>query len=124
MERKKFLKLLNEFLDKTGMSCGSFNKYFSAGDEKDINTTIYVDEENNIWLTGDESIIRVKTSINIKNVIEFRYGQFGRDGGRFFIICDDNSGLDFCEGEIGFFVNGYYGEFKDALEYFTENPVV
>ncbi len=123
MEKNEFIELLGDFLDKTGMSDGSYNAYISVGDKRDLNTTIYIDEENQIWIAANESINRVKTSVNVGNIVELRYSQFGSDGGRFFVICNDNSGLDFCEGEIGFFVNGYYGSFKKATDWFTENPV-
>lgn len=123
MDRSSFLDTISEFLDNTGMSDGNYNSYFSAGDERNLNTTIYVDEKNNVWLTDDESIVRVKTTINTDNVVEFRYSQFGADGGRFFVICNDNSGLDFCEGEIGFFKDGYYGDFKNAIQWFRDHPV-
>lgn len=79
--------------------------------------------DNFIRITENESVKRIKTSINIDNIIEIRYSQFGSDGGRFFVICQDDTGLDFCEGQIGFFTKGYYGSFKKATDWFTENPV-
>ena len=123
MTKEEFINTLEEYLEKTGMSEGDFGAYFSVGDKKNINTTIFIDDNNHIYLTPDESLNRIKTSICISNVREFRFSQFGEDGGRFFILCDDNSGLDFCEGEIGFFENGYYGNFKDAFQWFTKNIV-
>lgn len=97
--------------------------FFSVGDADNVNDTIYIDKDNYIWITDNESVKRIKTSINVDNIIEIRYSQFGSDGGRFFVICQDDTGLDFCEGEIGFFVKGYYGSFKKATDWFTENPV-
>ena len=97
--------------------------FFSVGDKADENTTIYVDEDNYIWLTGNESVKRVKTSINVNNVVELRYSEFGSNEGSFFVICNDDSGLDFCEGEIVFFKDGYYGRFKNVFEWFAENSV-
>ena len=123
MKKAKFIELLEEYLDNTGMNCGCYNVYFSVGDAENVNTTIYIDRENYIWITDDESVKRIKTSINIDNVVEIRYSQFGSDGGRFFVICQDNTGLDFCEGEIGFFTNGYYGDFNKAVDWFTNNPM-
>ena len=105
------------------MDCGCYNVYFSVGDAENVNTTIYIDRENYIWITDDESVKHIKTSINIDNIVEIRYSQFGSDGGRFFVICQDNTGLDFCEGEIGFFTNGDYGDFKTAIAWFTDNPM-
>lgn len=123
MTRSEFIETLNDYLELSGMTGDGC----LAGDDAKNNTSIYVDNENNVWLTGRESIIRIKTSINVDNVIEFRYDQFGPNGGgcgvRFFIICKDYSGLDFCEGSINFFENGYVGDFRDALEWFEKNPV-
>ena len=123
MKKTEFIELLEKYLDETGMDCGAYNAYFSIGDMENINTTIYIDRDNYIWLTEEESVKRIKTSINVDNITEIRYSQFGSDGGRFFVICKDDTGLDFCEGEIGFFTNGYYGNFKKATEWFKENPV-
>lgn len=123
MKRTEFIDLLEEYLDNTGMANGCYNAFFSVGDADNVNTTIYIDKDNYIWITENESVKRIKTSINIDNIIGIRYSQFGSDGGRFFVICQDDTGLDFCEGEIGFFTNGYYGSFKKATDWFTENPV-
>lgn len=123
MKKSEFIELLEEYLENTGMSGGSFNAYFRVGDTENINTTIYIDSDNFIRITENESVKRIKTSINIDNIIEIRYSQFGSDGGRFFVICQDDTGLDFCEGQIGFFTKGYYGSFKKATDWFTENPV-
>ena len=123
MKKSEFIELLEEYLDDTGMANGCFMAYFSVGDTANVNTTIYVDKDNFIWITDRESVKRIKTSINVDNITEIRYSQFGSDGGRFFVICQDGTGLDFCEGQIGFFTNGYYGNFKKAIDWFTENPV-
>ena len=123
MKKAEFIKLLEEYLDNTGMSDGCYDVFFSVGDVKNVNTTIYIDKDNCIWITDDESVKRIKTSINVDNIIEIRYSEFGSDEGRFFVICQDDTGLDFCEGKIGFFTNGYYGSFKKATDWFTENPV-
>lgn len=40
------------------------------------------------------------------------------------MICNNYTGLDFCEGEIGYFTDGYYGEFKNAVDWFTNNQLV
>lgn len=106
------------------MSSGVYDAFFSVGDDEDINTTIYIDKENFIWIRGNESVRCVKTSINIQEIVELRYSEFGRDSGRFFVICSNYTGLDFCEGEIGYFTNGYYGNFADSVEWFTNNPVL
>ena len=123
MKKAEFIELLEEYLDNTGMTSGCYNAYFSVGDTDNINTTIYIDRENYIWITDNDSVNRIRTSINVENVVEIRYSQFGSDGGRFFVICRDNTGLDFCEGEIGFFTNGYYGSFMKATDWFADNPV-
>ena len=123
MTRAEFISCLYDYLDETGMSGGAYNAYFSVGDDENINTTIYIDKENFIWITADESVKRVKTSINVQDIIELRYSQFGSDGGRFFVICSNYEGLDFCEGQIGYFTNGYYGDFHKAVDWFTNNPI-
>lgn len=124
MTKAEFIAVLNNYLDKTGMSDGSYyNAYLSVGDDKSINTAVYIDEEGFIWITANESVKRIKTSINVQDVVELRYSQFGNGGGRFFVICSNYAGLDFCEGEIGYFENGYYGKFNDAFEWFTNDPV-
>ena len=123
MTKTEFISLLEEYLEKTGMSCGNWDAFLSVGDEENRNTTIYVDKEGFVWITADESVKRVKTSINVQDVIELRYSQYGSDDGRFFVICSNYEGLDFCEGEIGYFANGYYGDFHDAVDWFTANPI-
>lgn len=123
MKKSEFIDLLEEYLDNTGMTNGYYNVYLSVGDSENVNTTIFIDRDNYIWITDKESVKRIKTSVNVDNIIEIRYSQFGSDGGRFFVICQDYTGLDFCEGEIGFFTNGYYGSFKKAADWFAENPV-
>lgn len=108
MKKAEFIKLLEEYLDNSGYSDGCYDAYLSVGGAENVNTTIFIDRQNYIWITDDESVKRIKTSINVDNIVEIRYSQFGRDGGRFFVICQDNTGLDFCDGEIGFFRNGGY----------------
>lgn len=98
MKKAEFIDLLEEYLDNTGMTSGCYNAFFSVGDTENINTTIYIDGDNFIWITEDESVKRIKTSIIVDNIIEIRYSQFGSEGGRFFVICQDDTGLDFCEG--------------------------
>lgn len=124
MTKEDFINTLEEYFEETGLSEGAFNSYFSVSDQENINSTVFIDKNNDIWLTREESLIRVKTSINIDDVVEFRYSQFGSDVARFFVICNNNSGLDFCEGEVGFFENGYFGNFKDAIQWFIDNPVI
>lgn len=122
MKKGSFIELMKEYLYQTGMSEGVYNNsYFSVDDKKNKNTTIYVDEDNYVWLVSKDSVKRVKTSINIDNVEEFRYGQFGSNEGEFFVICNDNAGLHFLEGKIYYiFPNGYYGAYQDAIEYFEQ----
>ncbi len=123
MKKAEFIELLDEYLNNTGMNSGCYNGAFlSVGDEKNVNTSIYIDDEDRIWVADDESVKRVKTSIHVDDIVEIRYSAFGSDGGRFFVICRDYSGLDFCEGEIGFFTDGYYGSFKKATDWFTNDP--
>ena len=119
MTNNEFIEKMEAFLDKTGMSDGCYgNSFMSVGEDKDINTSIYVDSDGQIWLSGQESVKRIKTCINVSSVKEFRYSQFDEEGGRFFVICDDYTGLDFCEGEVGFFQNGDFSIFKDAIDWF------
>ena len=123
MTKTEFIIALNNYLNETGMNGENPDFYFSVGDDENINTTIYIDKENFIWITGNQSVKRVKTSINVQDITELRYSEFGSDGGRFFVICDNYTGLDFLEGEIGYFTNGYYGKFNNAVDWFTSNPV-
>ena len=123
MTKSDFISSLNNYLNKTEMDCGAYNVFLSVGDDENINPTIYIDKENFIWIVGNESLKRIKTSINVQDIIELRYTEFGSDSPRFFVICRDYSGLDFCEGEIGYFTNGYYGEFHNAVDWFTNNPI-
>lgn len=122
MKKDVFIELMEEYLYQTGMSEGVYNNsFFSVDDKKNINTTIYVDEDNYIWLTSNHSVKRVKTSINVDNIVEFRYGQFGSDEGEFFVICNDDAGLHFLEGKIYYILpNGYYGTYQEAIEYFEQ----
>ena len=94
MKKAEFIDLLEEYLDNTGMTSGCYNAFFSVGDADNVNTTIYIDKDNYIWITDNESVKRIKTSINVDNIIEIRYSQFGSDGGRFFVVCQDDTGLD------------------------------
>lgn len=69
------------------MTSGCYNMFFSVGDADNVNTTIYIDKDNYIWITDNEYVKRIKTSINVDNIIEIRYLQFVSDGGKFFVIC-------------------------------------
>lgn len=44
MKKSEFIELLEEYLENTGMSGGSFNAYFSVGDTENINTTMLLCE--------------------------------------------------------------------------------
>ena len=121
MEKNKFIELLEEYLDVTGMDSGMGNAFFEVGDEENVNTTIYIDPQNYIWITEGDSVIRIKTSINISDVTKFRYLTKSKED--FCFICKDNSGLEFVEGCIYYFTNGSLNDSKSATEYFTNNPV-
>ena len=44
MTKTEFVNLLGDYLNETGMNCGTYNAYFSVGDDENINTTIYIDK--------------------------------------------------------------------------------
>ena len=125
MTKKEFIDKMNEYLETTGLSEGAFECYYTCGDEKNIDTTFYIDEVGDLYIRAEDSIIRIKTSINVKNVEEFRYSEWGSDECYFYIICDDYSGLYFSQNDVFYFENGSlkYGEYKKAIEWFTEHPV-
>ena len=50
MTKTEFVNLLGDYLDETGMSDGAYNVFFSVGDNENINTTIYIDKENFIFV--------------------------------------------------------------------------
>lgn len=54
------------------MANGCYNAFFSVGDADNVNTTIYIDKDNYIWITENESVKRIKTSINVDNIIGIR----------------------------------------------------
>ena len=119
MKQSEFIELLEEYFHNTGMS--SWEPYLSVGNKENVNTTIYIDRDNFIWIRNDESVKRIKTSINVDNIIELRYTDSSED--YFVVICQDDTGLYFRDGEINFFTNGYYGSYKKAIDWFAENPV-
>ena len=120
MNKVDFMILLNGLLHETGMDGGYFNNVFmTVGDKREENTTVYIDEENYIWLTENESLIRIMTPVNVDHVVDFRFGAFGPLEERFFVICDDYSGLEFCEGDIYYFRNGDYGKSVKATALFA-----
>ena len=128
MKKDEFIKLIWEYFSNTSWqdeyaNIQHYNSYFSVGDEENENTSIYIDKDNYIWIRNIESVVRVKTSIKVDDIMEIRYSEFGCEGGRFFVICQDYSGLDFCEGEIGYFKDGYYGAFENAVDWFKNHPV-
>lgn len=120
MEKEEFIKKCSSCFEKAGMSDGSWSVFYTVGDDPDVNTTVFIDKEGFIFLTKENSVIRVKTSINVADIVDFRFDQFGQEETeRFFIICKDFTGLDFCRDTIGFFKNGEVGRFRDAFLWFS-----
>ena len=71
MKQSEFIELLEEYFHNTGMS--SWEPYLSVGNKENVNTTIYIDRDNFIWIRNDESVKRIKTSINVsKNQIRIK----------------------------------------------------
>lgn len=69
----EFIEKMDKFISCTGMDGLKYDKYLSVSEDKEINSSIFFDTEGQIWLAGQYSVKRIKTSINVSNVKEFRY---------------------------------------------------
>lgn len=95
METKEFIKQLKEAIEETQFGT---NDYFVAGDDMSINTSLTVDPDGYLWfLDGSfyENFNRIKTNINVKDIIEIRKNPSEVYFTCFWVICNDNTGLCF-----------------------------
>lgn len=127
MEKPEFISTMWDYYQESGLGSGAneHNVYLTVGDERNANTNIFVDENGDIWVADYQSVKRVKTSINVEDVVEFRFDEYGSDSIEpcFFIICKDYSGLMFCDKRIRYFEDGDYDHWKYAVDWFMEHPV-
>lgn len=127
MDTQEFLSTLWDYYQESGLGTGENEDsiYLTAGDERDANTNIYVDEYGDIWVADYKSVIRVKTSINVQDVVDFRFNEEGADSIEpcFFAICKDYSGLMFWDKRIRYFEDGDYDHWRFAVDWFMEHPV-
>jgi len=106
----------------------------TIGSDSSINTEVFIDEEGFIWLRINRSWKRVKTSVNVNNVVEFRYSdtnQYGYEK-EFFIICTDDTGFSVIDGAFYYCVDSeptYHTDdegckvlYHNAVEYFEQFP--
>ncbi len=97
----------------------------TIGKDMSINSRIVVDEDGYIWIREDHfSWNRVKTNINVSNIVEFRASD--NDIVCFYIICENNDGLAFEDegdmGEIFYYVNGEPSGWGTVVEHFKKFP--
>ena len=56
-----------------------------------VNTKITVDDDGFVWIREYESFKRVKTTVNVHDISEFRRDDM--DEKCFYVICNDNTGF-------------------------------
>ena len=113
MDFTTFKNKLTEYLPRSS--------YLTVGDDFSINYSILVDSEGYIHLRKNESFLRVKTSICIKD-IEFRKDDWNKEA---FYLIAGNDALWFYPGENIFFFYKDGEQYQDgtAFDYFTKFPV-
>ena len=112
----------------------NFNKYCAdhiedlptIGTDFSIDSQVLIDEEGVIWLREWNSWKRIKTAININNVIEFRHAE--REEWGFYIICADDTGLNVCQEEpegaqFYYYIHAQPSGWGPATEHFKRFPV-
>lgn len=101
----------------------------NIGTDMTVNTRIVIDDEGWIWLRASEALKRVKTNINVKDVVEFRKDDYYtslEDIGMicFYVLTSTYDGLEFRieKGLAGPYLNIDYiedGELQgDAVDHF------
>ncbi len=115
---------INEFIEELTKWIKKYDglEDITVGKDKTINTRIVIDDKGVIWIREGYTWNRVKTSVNVENVIEFRASD-----DRFvcfFVICEDNTGFAFeSDGEIYYYVDGEPSGWGSAFEHFSKFPV-
>ncbi len=122
MEVKEFISKYVKFFDKV------IEQYsVSIGTDFSKNYRVLIDKEGFIWIRAFKSWKRVKTSVNINNVVEFRRGVEKDEG--FYIICSDDTGLEVkinaFDGDldIWYCIDGKRNDIGTAFAYFNKFPV-
>ena len=115
MKIEEFIEKLSDWCEKTT------NTYdFTIGKDMSVNTKITVDEEGFIWIRAYESFKRVKTTVNVRDINEFRMSDF--DEKCFYVICDDYTGFEVHDSEFYYCIDGQPSGYGDAVEHFTRFP--
>lgn len=118
MKTEEFLHNLKVWLEKVG-----YEDLYSYGCDMNINTDITIDADGYIYIKeyagsrGEMSFRRAKTTVNVNHVVEFR-GEVSLDC--FYIICDDDTGLEIYRDGIYFCIDGSPSGTGTAFEHFYE----
>ena len=115
MKIEEFISTMTEWCEKTN------NTYdFTIGKDMSVNTRITIDEEGFIWIRACESFKRVKTTVNVCDINEFRLSDFDEEC--FYVICNDDTGFEVHESEFYYCIDGQPSGWGSAVEHFTEFP--
>jgi hypothetical protein len=116
MDYETFSSKWNEFCEKTK------NDYdMKIGNDMSINTRITIDENGDVWVRAYESFKRVKTTVNLKDVVEFRWPDYREVPDSFYIICNDYSGFEVEGLEIYYCIDGQPSGDGSATEHFANS---
>lgn len=82
---------------------------------------VIVDDKGFIWINEFESWRRVKTSVNVTNIIAFRKSRYDNT---YYIICSDDTGFMVDNGtEFYYCIDGRPSGYGSAFNHFMEFPV-
>ena len=114
MKIDEFVIQCKEWCNKTR------NDSVSVGKDMHVNTKVTVDEDGVIWIRVYDTFKRIKTAVNVCNIIEFRLDDW--NDGCFYIICSDDTGFEVCDEEIYYCVDGRPNGWGNVEEYFKRFP--
>lgn len=115
MTVSEFVDTFKEWVERYG-----YSDYYTIGTDFGDNFAVLVDEDGYIFMQEYESWRRVKTSVNVKNIVEFRKGFNDQE---FFIICADDTGFSVDSDGIYFCEEGRPSGWGNAFDYFMQFPV-
>ena len=115
MKIDEFITLFEEWCNKTNNADD-----FTVGKNMQINTKLTVDEGGFIWIRENELFKRVKTTVSVDDISEFRL--LGYDEECFYIICSDNSEFEVRKNECYYCIDGKPSGWGSAVEHFEKFP--
>lgn len=126
MTTQEFIENFNKYCEK---GFDDVDEPLTIGSDFSIDKRIVIDEAGFVWLREQQSWKRIKTSVNVNNVIEFRRAE--QECWGFYIICSDDTGFNICsEGpvadpymEIYYYLDGKPSGWGTAIEHFKRFPV-